>query len=239
MYQKLLSTILLLAFSFNSFAKPVAEANKLKDIMIKYDYLLTSHQNSHDKDFRSSTLENYKKDIKDALASASKEELDESFQGLIAEIPTEEKRKVYLKVLNNASDAQRAAFLTDPTLLADALRGESANFFSNVSGVDILLIALGALVVTILVVAIVNAVKYQYYYGSFYMRADYCSYNSLTRYNAPSVIEENKATALNRCLARANRPDTCRFDGWSYEEIETVLGFVDCDIRARYISDRK
>ncbi len=238
MFNKITSLFLLVAFSFNTIAKPIENASKIDKIMKKYDYLLTSHADSHKADFRKSTLENYKSDIQTALSNASKEELDASFQELVKQIPTQEKREAYLKVLNNSNQDQLATYLTDPTLLADALRGESANFFTNLSGTDVLLIILGAVIVTVLIIAIAKGIKYQYFYSSFFLRAPNCTYDSLVRYNYPSDIDASINSAANRCESRANNPGSCQFDGWDYQEVQTFDGYIDCDIRARYKAER-
>ena len=238
MIKKFTTYVLLLAFSWNTMGAPIEKAHNLNKIMTKYDYLLSSHPQAHEKNFRASTIEKFQAELGNAVSTASKAELNDSFNTILEQIPTQDKREAYLKVLQNSSKSDISRFLTDPTLLADSLRGESANFFTGSTGLDILIIAIAALLVYALIAAIVNVVKYQTFYASFYLTAPSCTSYSVENYNSPSDVDENIETARARCESRANNPNTCQYSGWSFTERSDSLGFTRCDVKATFQAER-
>jgi hypothetical protein len=209
MFKQLLCSIMLMTFSFTSIAAPYSQNKSISSIMTKYDYLMTSHPQSHEEAFQADTMKKFKMDLSKAVKDASKEELLESFDDVLAEIPTKEKREVYLKLLKNSSKEEMTAFLASPRLLTDALQGQSANFFVDgepmISAVLILIVGI---IIMAVVIGTIEDSKYEFF-ASFEVAGGSCTYlDEGTR----AAMKEN---ALSRCASGATHPDTCVSTGFT------------------------
>jgi len=237
-----LTFIILCLFSFTVLAQPYAESKMSVDnVLTKYDYLLTSHPQAHEADFKAKTLENFKVDIRASLQGSSKQELQKSFNLILNKIPQKEKREAYLKMIQNMSKESMAAFLANPQLLADSFQGEGANFALITDSVvlDILIISLGLLVVYAIVHAIAEAINYKHYRSSSiyvgYTRD--CNSVTMRRNVSDFEIELAKTEAKNKCYANESNPvSRCESDGFSFSEsgYDSETGRSDCYARAVY-----
>ncbi len=143
--KKMMAQLLLITFSLSTFA--TQPQNEVKNIVKKYDYLLTSHPQAHEADFRAETIESFEDELNTFIDSASDEELKAGFATIINQIPSQEKRASFLKILSNSSDAELAKYLSDPELLSQSIQGEGANFFMGLNTFgSIAVIAIGAFV---------------------------------------------------------------------------------------------
>ena len=220
MFNQLITFLLLITFSFNSLAGTIGNAKDISEIMIKYDYLLSSHPNAHEKDFQKTTLENFKKDLQAAVSTTDKNELEKSFQEVVKNIPSKEKRDAYLKVLRNSSQSQVAAMLANPDILKSSLRGESANFFLGSDaplGLNIAVTLVAGLILYAIISAVVFSIKYETF-NSYQVRTGECTYSSLEYNASSSTISDMKEDARRDCKNGAKNPSTCEPNGWDYSE---------------------
>lgn len=231
MIRSAISCLLSFMLVFSSYASTVGvkSNNDIARIVTKYDYLLTSHPQAHEEDFKQETLKKYKAELSTASKSLSKEELQVEIKKLIAKIPTAEDRAAFNKVLASSSKEELAKMVTSPELLSQALRGQGANFsFRN--GPDIHTIILGLVAVVIIAVivdAVVQSIKYDYYYSYSVEGDGWVSYDAFnepytTCFFYPSTSESQKQDmiddAMVKCQANSKYPDTCRFDSWTYSD---------------------
>lgn len=216
---------------FSSYAGTVGlkTNNDIGRIVTKYDYLLTSHPQAHEAAFREATLESFNSELGSISKSLSKEELEAEIKTLIAKVPTQADRDAFTKVLATSSKEELAEMLTNPNLLTQALRGEGANFsFNNGPSIHTIILGLVAvLIIAVIVDAIADSIKYDYYYSYSVQGEGWVHYNAFDEattscYFYPSTSESEKqnmiADALNRCEASSKYPETCRFNGWSYSD---------------------
>jgi hypothetical protein len=215
----------MLTFSFTAIATPFTQSKNISNIMSNYDYLVTSHPQAHEVEFQKESLKKFKADLEVAVATASEKELKESFDKILAEIPTKEKREVYLKLLQNSSKTEIAAFLASPKLLAETLQGQSANFFVRGEPmINAMIFLFAGLIIAAIVNSIIQHAKYQFYNS--YEVSGGCS----AQYN--DTKEALKANVMGKCLADATNPETCRHTGFSTgEDIDT---YCDRDREGEY-----
>ncbi len=226
---KWITNLLLFIFCFNSFALPLKKASDVSEVMQKYDYMLTAHPEAHDKSFRAKTMEDFKEELMSSVSKANDAELQIAFDSILNEIPSQEKRETYLKVLKNSSKEEVASYLTDPKLLEDALRGESANFFITGDLVlDIALILIGALILYAIIEAIVFAIKYKKYESTYsFSWGGACTISNMEYNYSYYEIEAIKDNAYNKCRNEAEHPSTCSWAGWSWSEDSTYDEYYD------------
>ncbi len=245
MFKLILNSIFLFVFSFQTIAAPLNEAKSIKDVMVKYDYLLSAHPDAHKKEFRDKMIKKFQEDLKVSVNNTSKEELKKSFDQLLNEIPSKEKRETYLKVLKNSSKKEIVSYLTDPTLLQDSLKGESANFFiTNSVALDIIIIVFGGLILYAIIEAIVVAIKYETFKSYSLSFGGACTTSNLEWNYSYAQIEAAKDNAYSKCRNGAKHPSTCKWAGWDWNETSYYdewddSTYYDCSVKATYRADRK
>tara|TARA_R110002049_G_scaffold298810_1_gene488757 strand:+ start:351 stop:1109 length:759 start_codon:yes stop_codon:yes gene_type:complete len=217
---------------FSSYAGTVGlkSNNDIGRVVTKYDYLLTSHPQAHEAEFRKATMESFNADLASISKTLTKEELQVEIEKLIAKVPTQADRDAFNKILATSSKEELAAMFSNPNLLTQALRGEGANFsFTNGPSIHTIILGLVAvLVIAVIVDAIVTSIKYDFYYSYSIQGEGWVNYNTFdqqpttTCYFFPSTSESEKQNmiddALTRCEASSKYPETCRFSGWSYSD---------------------
>lgn len=231
MLRSALSCLLSLMLVFSSYAGTVGlkSNNDIGRIVKKYDYLLTSHPQAHEADFRKATLESFNTELSAVSKSLTKEELEVEIQKLIAKVPTQADRDAFNKVLATSSKEELAGMLSNPNLLTQALRGQGANFsFTNGPSIHTIILGLVAvLVIALIVDAVATAIKYDFYYSYSVQGEGWVNYNAFDEpitscYFYPSTSEAEKQNmiddAMTRCEASSKYPETCRFSGWSYSD---------------------
>ena len=213
MLKHFISYFLLMVFAVNSFAAPIGNAKDISGIMMKYDYLLSSHPQAHEKSFKDSSLVKFKKELEAAVLENSKEENELEFREILQNIPTQEDRDAYLKVLKNSSKTQIVAMLADPKLLEASIRGESANFF--VKGkplINTAIILVAALLIYAIVMNVIENGKWQRFQSSSSVRAGTCETTWVPDHELDAIIED----ARSKCETQANHPETCKSNGFNY-----------------------
>ncbi len=231
MLRSALSCLLSFMLMFSSYAGTVGlkSNNDIGRVVTKYDYLLTSHPQAHENEFRKATLESFKADLAGISKSLTRQELQVEIQKLIARVPTQADRDAFNKILATSSKEELAGMLTNPSLLTQALRGEGANFsFNNGPSVQTIIIGLVAvLVLAVIIDAVATAIKYDFYYSYSIQGEGWVNYNAFDEpttscFFFPSTSESEKQDmiddALNRCEAASKYPETCRFTGWTYSD---------------------
>jgi hypothetical protein len=219
MIKQVTSFLVLLTFSFTTMAAPLAHSKSVSSVLTKYDYLLTSHPQAHEADFQAKSMQKFKAELQSVVESSSRAELESSFDEILNEIPTQEKREVYLKVLKNSSKEELVEFLANPMLLADSLRGQSANFF--VEGEPVLnavIFLFAGLIIAAIISAVVDNAKYERFESYEMERGCTALYD-----HEEVAMKEN---AMNKCLSQAKYPETCRSTGLSDRTgYDTISGY--------------
>lgn len=232
MLKRALLCLMAYAISLNSFAAPLSKAGALDKIVVKYDYLLTSHPMAADKAFRKEKTAQFKAEISEAVSKMSKEEIKENLTNTLDKLPTKADRQTLEKVLANSTKEEMVSFVTDPSLLSKALQGQGANFFVNDGGSgDWFIYGLVAVIVTIMVLAIIHDFKYEYF--------SYYRYGSCNEYSEAEK-EDIRVEAMSRCFSGAEFPDTCKLTSFgtrSYEECdengEWCSSWNECEAETR------
>jgi hypothetical protein len=211
----------------------------IENVLTKYDYLLTSHPQAHEADFKAKTLEKFKSDIRVSLQGSTKAEIEKGFDTILNKIPQKDKREAYSKMIQNISKENMAMFLANPQLLADSLQGEGANFALITDSVvlDVLIISLGLLVIYAIVQAVREAVNYKHYRsGSIYVGyTRYCNSSTMRRNVSDFEIELAKTEAKNKCYSNESNPASrCKSDGFTFSEsgYDSETDRSDCYARA-------
>ncbi len=243
--------IILCLFSFTVLAQPYTRVNSSVDtILKKYDYLLTSHPQAHESEFKAKTLKDFTIELKASLENSSKEDVLKNFESILNKIPQQEKREAYLKMIKNSSKDELAAFLSNPQLLSDSLRGEGSNF-AMITGepvVDVILYVVGAVILYAIIESIVLAIKYEDFksYQTYLGFVGICDQATLNAQTNSTEREAMKNDAAAKCDANARRPITCEFSGWSYSfsqgsTFDQVDEYTrgDCYVKATYRAKKR
>ena len=229
MLKKCMSNLLIcLTITFNqSFAdtttaaKAVTPTNApdLMQIIQKHDQILSQSKQAGEVLFQKSVINNVKADIMKATAGSTEAQLKEAIKTILAQIPSEAKRQEILNKMKYSSKSELQALASSPELLTEAFQGQTSNFIFE-TATDWLIA--GAVVVAIYAIirAIANASSYDEFYSypisySLYYSSPDCSAYDLTS----SERSELRADAMRECQARADKPSSCRHDG--YETTET------------------
>ena len=218
--RSLLAFLLLLTFSFTALAQPYAQTMLSPSaIMEKYDYLLTSHPQAHEAEFKREKLLKYKQELTASLANSTEEEVKQSFESVVAKIAHAEKREAYLKILKNSTKQQLTDFMTAPALMSSALAGESANFsiITDEPLISITYIVMTGLILFVIINAIAKSNRPKYVsYPTTIENVTFCADYTFNQFVSTAEKENMKTDARMRCESESPRPDTCKFFGFLY-----------------------
>lgn len=227
---------MILTFSLQSIAAKVPSNNSIANVMTKYDYLLTAHPQAHEEEFAKQNLEAMKKEMKSLTSKMSKDQLNIELETILKKVPTSEQRVAFQKLLETSTPEQVAAFFTSPKLLQAALRGEGANFAMNWEENGAMYV-LGALFLSLIVVAIIEAIKYSKYEWFYASNGLECRLLSSAEQN--DILRR----ALRKCRDGATHPETCErysfgddTDSWEDSNGNT---YEDTDCEAAYRAKKK
>lgn len=232
MLKRIICILLLCTLSVQSFAAVVNQAVPLNQVFQKYDYLLTAHPSAHETEFRNNTIADFKDEIELSLSGKTQAEKIKAFEQVVEQLPTQDLKVAYIKLIKNSSEEELAKLATNDELLKQSLQGQGANFYtSGINWETVGYIALGAALVGLLVWAAIVSAKYQYYTAS-----DDWSCGHLSAAEEQQLVD----LAMTKCKTRANHPETCRLSGVSSVDRSDVDDeYADYDCVATVIATRK